>query len=116
MNNETRPIKYKFNPVELSERAHLMAEKEREVENLEEEKKEYTSDLNARIKEARGIVRRCAQDINQGWTTREMAVLLRPDYDTGEMVIVIASTGEEVERRDLTSEERQLRIDDFPQE
>lgn len=111
--NETREIRFNLSKTELEEYANVLAEKNLEVARLKEEKKASNSNFGDKIKAAELHIGRCSRALAQKWELREVEVSLRPDYEAGEMVTVVNLTGEEHERRPLTPEERQLRLDDI---
>jgi hypothetical protein len=107
-----RPIK-KLLRVELTEEekrelAEGMAEKQAELESLEDEKKAVAKDYASRIESTQGEIRRKSSIYRQGWEVRETDCVEIMDYNRAEVRIVRLDTSEVLNRRKMTQDELTL--------
>lgn len=113
MQLETVHVKHPLSDDDRIRIGKLLAEKTAEVIDLQDEKKSVAANFTDRIKAAELILTRCSKSLREGYEMKPTEVTLKPNYESGEMVFIARSTGEEVGRRELSPEERQLRIDDI---
>ncbi|MEN3940696.1 hypothetical protein WJU23_05325 [Prosthecobacter sp. SYSU 5D2] len=98
------------------------AELHQEIDSLEEEKKSSASNYKARIEEKGARARRIGNYITSGWQEKDVQCswiyeTAGRDQATGEMIfhpekksLVRDDTGEVVEIREITNEERQMAL------
>ncbi|MCK9556291.1 hypothetical protein M0R36_10870 [bacterium] len=104
----TKALKYFFTEEELRSIARQMAEQVLAVEDAEENKKTVTAQLAAEVKAAVSVLRETSQKHRAGFEYRPTECKEENDYKRGMVVITRLDTGEIVNERAMTVEERQL--------
>lgn len=104
----TRNLKCELTEGELLAYGKEMAEEEKKVEEAEEEKATVTKALGERIKYHSQMARNKAKLINNGYEYREVACDQTFDYPRGLVTITRKDTGDVIEERAMTADERQV--------
>lgn len=119
---ETRNLRCIVKPDEIQQLAREQSEIIQQVATLEDQKKASASEYKARIEEKQGRGSRIAGIIISGQTDREVKCSWRfetcgIDAASGEMIyhpekktLIREDTGEVVEVRDITQDERQMAL------
>lgn len=110
MSTEIRQLPVQLTEDELRQRAHTMADKTQQREQLEDEKKSQAAAASSRLKILDGELSLLASQIRQGTELRAVDCSAEPDYEAGVMVTTRDDIDEEIERRALTLSERQLEM------
>lgn len=103
-----RTLKCLLTEDESREMGGELAQRYSEITDLEDQKKAVTSDFKSRIDAASAEASRIARMISNGYEFREVECEVVQDYEMGEVLIVRLDTGETIERRRMTPEERQV--------
>lgn len=107
----TRQLPCKLTEEEITARGCHLAEVEREIEKKEDEKQRHAKALGDEIKEMRSRTRLIAQEISTRTTYRDVEIT---EQKVGvHMETVRLDTGEVIETRPLTAEERQVTSDEI---
>jgi hypothetical protein len=101
-------LKYQFTEPELKERATQLARECRELEDIENEKKQVMSDFKAKIDGHQAKISGLSNNINNGYEYRyiDCEVVLNQPID-GEKQIIRKDTGELVKQEAMTPQELQ---------
>ena len=105
---EQRTISQKLTEAEKAEYADDMAKLDKEIEELEDERSRISNSLKKQIDAKENERRAMSKIVRQGQEEREILCDKVADYDSGEIKWADAVTGEVVDKRPMTSEERQL--------
>jgi len=103
----TRQLPVDLNEEEIADRGRAMAKSVSEKAGLQEEKKSATADINAKIKACGEVIRKLSEIISGGKEDREVSCEVKKDFDSNTVTVVRDDTGEVVEERPLTVDERQ---------
>lgn len=109
-----KEVKVKLDDAAVSERKNRVCHVDREILNVQADKAQALGEHNGRLKELRDEHRKLLTAIETGVETVEVDVLERVNERRGEVETVRCDTGEVIPEltRPLTSEERQLTLDD----
>lgn len=108
LGQESLPVTHIFTGEEMGQFALEMASQLGEVEKLEMEKKVAMDGFKTQIDEARSAASRAAYKHRAGKETRYLLCHKCADYDQGKIIWRNPDTGEIVQDRVMTDEERQL--------
>ncbi|MFW6087678.1 MAG: hypothetical protein ACODAG_10775 [Myxococcota bacterium] len=111
--------KYRFErvlPVKLTEEqvadaAREMAEVAKQIDDLEQRKKELLAEMRTEMADLQGHLSGIAKKVRQGAVEDAVPCVQGLDYSEQHMITVRLDTGEVIERRPLTAEERQGEFD-----
>lgn len=95
---------------EVSARAKEAATKMSEHDALETEKKETAKAMKIELDRLADIIRRLLGEVRTQTTMRDVEVLDRPNFDTGEVETVRLDTGEVERSRPMRESERQMSL------
>jgi len=109
---EIRSLKYEFNDTELQDLARKALEKTRDIDELEDEKKSVMSEYKNKIDRATAELNVKRRKYLDGFEVRQVECRVERDYDREVIRYVRIDTGEELEGRTMTAQERQMRLDD----
>jgi hypothetical protein len=101
-------LKYQFTELELKEKATQLARECREMEEVENEKKQINSDLKSKLDGHQAKISNLSNNINNGYEYRyiDCEVVLNKPID-GEKQIIRKDTGELVKQEAMTPSELQ---------
>jgi len=85
-----------------------MAQAQKEMEELEDERAGENKRLGEAIKERSGHVRSLAKTLNEGWEMRSVNCTEIFEYETGNVYLKRTDTGEVCHERAMTEDERQV--------
>lgn len=102
-----REVRFHLTPEELADRAQRLAAACNGITELDERHADIRAGLKAERKEAVAEWRRLTRVVSEGAEWREVAVEERPDYSRRCVDIVRMDTGEILESRAMTDDERQ---------
>ena len=105
-----KEVRYKFTQEEMKTIAQEMAEAVSRLDNLEEELQEVRAGFKEKMAKAQKTVKQCAAKIRSGWELRTIECRLEKEFATNTVRIYRQDTGELVEERAMTAEERQLAL------
>lgn len=83
------------------------------MESLEDDKKEYTANVNRKIKTIEESAREHAAIVRSGVIARLVECHLRYDFEAGVVHYHRWDTGERVKKRPISQSERQMKLDDI---
>ena len=112
MNQKTavRNLKCNYSDEEIAEFKNNLVGGLMELENLEIEKKEFNTDISAKIKNKTSEISTLVHSINTGYEYRIVDCDIKIDIDKNEKLIIRTDTNEVIETLTLSDEERQLEI------
>ena len=90
--------------------ADELANKQAELENLENEKKAVAKDYASRIELTQATISTSSNTYRQGWEVREVECSEIMDYERGEVRCVRLDTMETYKRRKMTQDELQYAL------
>jgi hypothetical protein len=102
-----KEVKHPFNPQEAGELAQEMAQAVARLEELEDEFGEVKAAFKEKMAKARKTVKSCAVKIRQGFEMRLVECRMEKEFATNAVRLYRLDTGELVEERAMTVEERQ---------
>lgn len=106
----TRSLPVRMTDVELGRKGQELADAEIRLARLEEKKRESAADFRHAVAKVKEEIAELASVVESGEERREVEVYEQAD-EISEMVILRREdTGEEVERRPMTMEDRQATI------
>jgi hypothetical protein len=106
----TRKLPVKLTREEIHHRGKRLAVLEAEITDLEFEKKEAAGNFKSLIEGRKTEVGRRTREINEEQEYRQVEIIEQKDWDTREVLTIRKDTGEVVEARPMTPEERQRPI------
>ena len=109
---EIRSVRHDFSEKEKRDLATTVVEKNLEVEDLEVQKKAATSSFKDRIDSALLDARTAGRKYRDGFELRDVEVEVFRDYENGIIFYIRIDTGESVESREMTPQEKQMRLED----
>lgn len=104
----TRNLKCVLTESELLVYGKEMAEQEKKAEEIEDEKAAVTKALGEQVKYHSQMARSKAKLINDGFEFREVACDQTFDYPRGLVTVTRKDTGDVIEERAMTADERQV--------
>jgi len=104
---ETRDIVVPLDPEAKAKKADEFKVLWSEKRDLEAAKKEAADDYNAQIKAVELDLDKLAQQLRTGQQNLTVSVRVVHDYQAGEVLVIRADNGEELERRAMSDKERQ---------
>jgi hypothetical protein len=104
----TKELECPFTQDELRNLGLSLANAIGDLEALAQEKAEFMADLKGRLKDAQAKVKLMAEKIRTGSEVRLVECRLEKDYLANAVRTYRTDTGELVEERPMTAEERQL--------
>lgn len=111
---KTRTLPAKLTKDELLQKSREIAEKVRELDEVEADKKDHAASFKLKIESIEGEIHRVARILRDGAEDREVEVQERRNDVSRTMETVRVDTGEIVEWRPLTGSELQKPL--FPEE
>lgn len=114
---ETVLVKHDLTEENLAEYSDLMAGYVKRIEDLEEDKKAYTANMNRRIKNVQAELSDVAEIVRRGWAERKVECFLVYDYPRGKVRYYVKDEnaeqglGEFVKIRDIKQHEAQSSFD-----
>ena len=105
-----KEVRYAFNQGEMDEMAKQMAEAVSQLEGFKEEFKEVKAKFKEGIAKAQNVIRSCASHIRTGWEYRIIECKVEKDFATNAVRVYRHDTGDLVEERAMTGEERQMAL------
>lgn len=106
-----KELRYYFTDGDRLKMGDEMAKASEELEALEEEKADFAAKMKAKMGEAQGILKGTGRKIRMGFEMRMIECRMEKDFLTNTVRITRQDTGELVEERALTIEERQRFLD-----
>jgi hypothetical protein len=103
----TKKLPTQLSEEELRERGDALAESVEKTAALAEEKKAQDAEINGKIKLSKEITRKLSRIIASKTEDRDVECDVVKDYKAGTVTTFRSDTGEQVDQRTLTAEERQ---------
>jgi hypothetical protein len=103
----TRKLPVQLTDDELQQRSQALVGNIKQTDALKEEKKTATSEFKARIGACNDVTKRLTEIISSGKEERDVECEMTKDYKGGTVTVVRLDTGEVVETRPMTADERQ---------
>ena len=107
---ETRSLPCVLTEPELLERGNRVADVLRDLEDLDEKRKQAAADFKGRIDVLDATARQLGKEIRTKTEYRMVEVVRETDYRRNVAEVVRSDTGEVIESRPLTPAERQMEI------
>jgi hypothetical protein len=107
----TQELSCDLNELDWQNRARELADAQKQAEEMEDRKKTVMSDLNTDVKTAKLKVSKLARVVANKRELREVTVEIKYDYEKGVVTHTRTDTNEEISRRDITTQERQSKLD-----
>lgn len=104
----TRELRCKLTEEELLDRARALANACEEVSAEERRQKEIKSDLKAQLEAKEAARAQLSAVVSAGAEYRSIDVEQVFDFETGMVTLYRTDTGEQIERRRMTEDERQM--------
>jgi len=106
----TRKLPVKLTREEVHHRGKRLATIEAEISDIEFEKKEVNADFKSKLEGRKTEIARLTREINEEAEYRQVQIIEQKDWDTREVLTIRQDTGEVIEARPMTPEERQRPI------
>jgi predicted molibdopterin-dependent oxidoreductase YjgC len=103
----TKKLPVKLNDDEMLERGKMLVENMRKTAVAEEERDKENKKRKGDIALLEGVTARIAETVRSGSEYREVECELRKDYERGTVATFRDDTGEQIDQRPMTAEERQ---------
>ena len=103
-----RYLRYNFTEWELKEIADELAQAVLDKKGAEAELKNFKTEVTNHIAIAEGKIEANSEYIRSGYKMKNVDCETQYNYDTGMVTVVRVDTGEEIEARSMTEEERQI--------
>jgi hypothetical protein len=104
---ETRTLRCRLTERELLERGHRLASLHAEISSLEDARRSSASEYKSQIDLAEAQLSAIAREVRSGAQERQVEVRREKDFDRNVEEVIRLDTGEVVETRALTPQERQ---------
>jgi len=111
--HEPRDLSCSLSTKERAEAANKLADVLDDIARLEDDKKTMAADLNAQIKRLTAEVRQLTRQVKEGTATRSVLCELKLNWTKLTATTVRTDTGEVVDERGMTEDEKQLGFDDL---
>ena len=111
MERTTKWLRYDFTEAEKKEIAQNMADAVSERDLATDELKSVKKQYDSRISVSEEAIKSNAEKLRSGYETRKIDCTVDKNFDTNEVVVTRVDTGEIVERRTMSAEERQMLMD-----
>lgn len=109
--HETRTLKCKLTPEEITEASDALARNLDEIEMLEDEQQKIRSDFKARIEAEEAGTRVQKNLVRDKYAFRPVRCTLTLNYTTLRAITARDDTGEVIADRAMSEDEKQLRIE-----
>jgi len=100
-----------LNEVEWQNRARELAQAHKETEQQKERKKSVMAELGADVKIAEAKETKLANIVATKSEQRDVTVEIKYDYEKGRVSKTRTDTGEEIDNREMTDDERQSQLE-----
>lgn len=107
-----RNVKIVFTPEELVAKAHDLGQALYDIDTIESEKKAAMDEFKSRISEAETRAGELANHCRNGYEYRDYTCRIVRDVEREMVEYYDVMTGDKVDERPFTDEDRQLRIDE----
>ncbi len=111
MSDECRLLPCVLSDAEIQARGEELAEAELARQRLVAEKKAAAEAFKGPIAEQVDLISKLSKEISEEVEMRDVEVSHRPDFENGVVDVVRMDTGEVVESRAMTDEDRQITMD-----
>ena len=109
--HEPHPLACKLTTEDRAAAANQLAEAIQNLESLEIQRKTDTKNFNSLMQQLAGSVHRLSREVANGEAVRSVDCELRLNYTTLAASLVRTDTGEIVETRPMTEDEKQMDMD-----
>lgn len=106
----TRKLPVQLTEEEIQQRSQALAGNLKKTDVLKEEKKASTSEFKARIDACNDITKKLAEIITSGKEDRDVECEMIKDFKRNTVTITRTDTGEVVDERPMTEDERQEKM------
>ena len=106
----TRILRVGFDGKETVQLAEQMANAYRNLNRTQDELASVTAQYKSKIKQIEAGIATVAEKLNTKWEMRSIECVERWDYITGNIEIFRNDTGEKIDERAMTGEERQQNL------
>lgn len=104
-------VKHDLTEEDRAEYSDTMAAYVERIEDLDEDKKSYTANMNKQIKDVQAELSTVAEHVRRGWIEKKVDCYLVFDYPKGKVRYYRLLTGEFVQIRDIKQNEAQGTFD-----
>ena len=105
-------LRCELTPQELQEATDALVRGHDQIHELEDEKKSVMDEIKSRIAACEAEVTRNNNLVRNKNTFREVKIMCRKDFKTGQYTAIRLDTGEVFKERPLMEDERQMEIKD----
>lgn len=109
--HEPHPLPCKLTTEDRAAAAGQLAEAIQNLESLEVERKVETKNYNSRKQQFTGSIHRLSREVSNGKAVRSVDCELRLNHSNLKATLMRIDTGEVVEERPITEDEKQMDID-----
>lgn len=109
---EIRSAKHEFSVDELNDLGRKALEKTRDIDELEDDKKAVVSEFKNKIDRATSELNIKRRKYLDGFEIRQVECKVERDYENSIIRYIRVDTGEELEAREMSTQEKQMRLDD----
>jgi len=106
-----KELRYYFTPDDKLKMGDEMAAAVEQIAEIQEDKAKYMAGIKDRLSKAEGVINSNGRKLRQGWELRMIECSMVKDFETNFVKITRNDTGEVVEERAMTVEERQRELD-----
>ena len=111
--HEPRDLSCSLSTKERADAANKLADVLDDIMRLEDDKKTMAADLSAQIKRLSAEVRQLTRQVKEGTATRSVLCELKLNWTKLTATTVRTDSGQVVEERGMTEDEKQLDFDDL---
>jgi len=111
--HEPRDLSCSLSTKERADAANKLADVLDDIMRLEDDKKTMAADLSAQIKRLSAEVRQLTRQVKEGTATRSVLCELQLNWTKLTATTVRTDSGQVVEERGMTEDEKQLDFDDL---
>lgn len=106
-----KELRYYFDTGDKLRLGDEMAAAVEQMAEIEEDKKEYMASIKDRLSKVEAVITSNGRKLRQGWELRMIECSMVKDFDTNSVKITRNDTGEVVEERAMTIQERQRELE-----
>lgn len=108
----TQFLKYLFTETELKDKSTSLAQECRNLEEVENDKKQVMSDFKSKIDGHQASISKLSNHINNGYEYRQISCEVKMDTPIqGQKTIIRKDTGEIVKIEEMTQQEMQMELE-----
>ena len=106
----TRYVRHEFSDQEKLDLSEKIVRAVSDISEAQRALKTFQMQIKGRKQEAEAVISSCASKLNEGYEMKNVPCLMVKDYEAGLISYESVETGEVMEERDMTPEERQMEL------